>query len=110
MSSLSDRLKNDRELRDSARGVFLGELTHVKQEVTPSALGERIAYKVGKKADAVSDKAVNFAGRHRDEILFGLAAAAAAMGLWLIGKRRNKQSEAKPGDGGDQSFEDVDDE
>jgi len=110
MSSLSDRLKNDRELRDSAREVFVGEFSHVKQEVTPSALGERIAYKIGKKADAASDKAVNFAEQHRDQILFGLAAVAAATGLWLIGKRRNKQSEPKPGGGGDQSFEDVDDE
>lgn len=118
MSSLSDRLKDDRALRDSAREVFTAELAHVKQEAKPSAIGERIANRLGRKVDAVSDKATDLAGEHGGKILAGAAAIAVAAGLWLARKPilsglsalTGKGTKGNTGDRGEQLPEDADDE
>jgi hypothetical protein len=86
MSRLREQLDEDRALRDTARALFRKELAQVKGEVTPQALGERVADRVGEKVDAASDKAAGFVRRHGGAIFAAGGAIVAAAGLWLARK------------------------
>ncbi|WP_336977462.1 hypothetical protein [Altererythrobacter fulvus] len=83
---LEAQLQEDRALRDAAREVFYAELAHARTEATPAALGQRIADRIGARADEASDAAIEFADRHGTTVIAGLAAAATAAGLWLARK------------------------
>ena len=83
MADLRRQLEQDRALRDSAREVFQKELAHVRRETRPGALGERIANRIGEKADAASDAAVDFAGNHGKTLAAGIFAMVAGAGLWI---------------------------
>ena len=86
MADLEQQLKEDRALRDSARAVFRKELAHVRRESRPGAIGERIANRIGAKADAASDEAIGFAQSHRTTLAVVLAGLAAGAGLWFARK------------------------
>ena len=86
MSKLSRQLEEDRALRDSARSMFAKELEHMKGEVTPRAIGERLADRVGEHAEAASDSAIEFAETHGGKIGAVSGALATAAGLWLARK------------------------
>jgi hypothetical protein len=83
MTRLQDQLEEDRALRNSARALFRKELSHVRREVTPQALGERAADRVGAKVDAASDDAVSFLRDHGGKIAAATGTVAAGVGLWL---------------------------
>ncbi|KPL67703.1 hypothetical protein SZ64_05980 [Erythrobacter sp. SG61-1L] len=83
---LEAQLEEDRALRDAAREVFYTELAHARSEATPEAIGQRIANRIGARADEASNAAIEFADRHGTTMLSGLAAAATAAGLWLARK------------------------
>ena len=55
MTRVKEQLEEDRMLRDCARALFRNDLAHVRKEITPRALGERLADNVGAKIDAASD-------------------------------------------------------
>ena len=80
-------MKEDRALRDSARALFRKELAHVSREVRPGAIGERIANRVGAKADDVADAAVDFAEGHGKTVAAAIIGALAAAGLWFARER-----------------------
>ncbi len=86
MSELGRKLAEDRALRDAARTLFRSELAHVRTAVTPDALGERIANRLGAKVEAASDAAVDLAENHGGQLAAGFAAALSAAGLWLARK------------------------
>lgn len=86
MSKLKRQLEEDRALRDSARTLFRKELEHIRQEVAPQALGERVADRVGEKVDAASDSAVGFARSHGGTFAAAGGAIVSAVGLWLARK------------------------
>lgn len=86
MSNLEDQLDQDRALRDEARGLFIGGLAHLRQNITPKAIGERIADRVGAKADSASDAAIDLVETHGRTAAAALAAAASAGVLWLARK------------------------
>lgn len=83
---LEAQLQEDRALRDAAREVFFVELAHARQEATPAAIGQRLANRIGARADEASDAAIEFADRHGTTVLAALVAAASAAGLWLARK------------------------
>jgi len=86
MSRLREQLDEDRSLRDSARALFRKELSHVRRAVTPQALGERVADRVGTKVDAASDDAVSFVRDHGGAIAAAGGTLATGVGLWLARK------------------------
>lgn len=86
MSRLGEQLEEDRALRDSARALFRKELSHVRKEVTPQALGERVANRVGAKVDAASDDAVSFVREHGGSIAAAGGTIVTGVGLWLARK------------------------
>lgn len=86
MDKLDRQLAEDRALRDAAKRVFTGELAHVRQEVTPGALGERLGENIGRRIDAASDGAVEIAERHGGKFAAAGGAIAAGIGLWLARK------------------------
>lgn len=81
-----EQLEKDRELRNSARALFRKELDHVRHEITPQALGERAADRIGEKVDAASDNAVGFARRRGGAVAAAGGAIATAVGLWFARK------------------------
>jgi hypothetical protein len=83
MSRLRRQLDEDRALRDSARAVFRKELAHVRQDIAPQALGERVADRVGERIDAASDDAIGFARKRGGAIAAAGGAIASAVGLWF---------------------------
>lgn len=83
MGRLERQLAEDRALRDAAKRVFSVELANVRQEVTPTALGERLGDNLGRKVDAASNEAVEFTARHGGKIAAAGGAAVAMIGLWL---------------------------
>lgn len=80
---LERQFEEDRALRNSARAVFRKELAHLRRETRPGAIGERIANRIGAKADAATDDALEFAGSHSKTIAAALIGAVAAAGLWF---------------------------
>ena len=86
MSKHSRQLEEDRALRNSARRLFAKELKHVRAEVAPRAIGERMADRVGERAEAASDSAIGFAESHWGKIAAAGGAFATAAGLWLARK------------------------
>jgi hypothetical protein len=86
MTRVKEQLEEDRMLRDSARALFRNDLAHVRKEITPRALGERLADKVGAKVDAASDGVVELVRRHGGTIAAGGGALAVSIGLWLARK------------------------
>jgi hypothetical protein len=107
--SSREQLDEDRALRDSARSLFRKELSRVRREVTPQALGERIADNVGEKVDAASDKALGFARRRGGAIAAAGGAIAAAVGLWFARKpilERLRQAEDETDGGSDEEADD----
>jgi hypothetical protein len=86
MSKLEKQLQEDRALRNAARELFHNDLAYVREEMTPTALGERLADNVGQKIDAASDEAIGLAQRHGGKIATGGGALAAGIGLWLARK------------------------
>lgn len=86
MSNLEDQLDEDRALRDEARGLFINELAHLRQGITPKAIGERIADRVGAKADSASDAALDLVETHGRTAAAALAAVASFGVLWLARK------------------------
>jgi len=86
MARLEQRLEEDRELRNAARKVFRNELEHARGEMTPTALGERVGDNVGRRIDAASDGAIEFAERNGGKIAAAGGAIAAGIGLWLARK------------------------
>ncbi|HZF46024.1 MAG TPA: hypothetical protein VEZ26_06790 [Sphingomonadaceae bacterium] len=81
-SELEAQLEEDRALRDAARSIFFSGLANTRKEITPSALGQRVADHIGTRADEASDAALEFADRHKAPMI----AALAATGLWLARK------------------------
>lgn len=115
MSRRRDRLDEDRALRDSAWALFRRELGHVRREITPQALGERIAGQIGEKVEAVSDGAVDLVLEHRRAISRTGGAIAAAIGLWLarepiMARLRPLFGEADESDGTDGTSDEESDE
>lgn len=116
MSDLGRQLREDRALRNAARKLFHNELAHVRHEVTPTALGERLADNVGQQIDAASDGAIDLAERHGGKFAAAGGALAAGIGLWLARKPILDrlaplfiQGEASlPDNSGDESFADED--
>jgi hypothetical protein len=106
MSRWRDRLEEDRALRDSAWALFRRELAHVRREVTPQALGERIAGRIGEKVEAVSDDAVDLVLEHRRAISGAAGAIAAGIGLWLA--RKPIMARLRPLFGGKDESDDTD--
>jgi hypothetical protein len=109
MSSSREQLEEDRALRNSARALFRRELSRVRHEVTPQALGERIADNVGEKVDAASDKALDFTRRRGGVIAAASGAIVAATGLWLARKpilKRLRRAEDEIGGGIDEEADD----
>lgn len=86
MGRLDDQLEEDRALRDAAKRLFHNELKHVRKEITPTALGERLADNVGQRVDAASDGAIELAELHGGKIAATGGALAAGIGLWLARK------------------------
>lgn len=86
MNRLERQLEEDRALRDSARALFRKELEHVRGEVKPDALGERLGDNIGRRVDAASDEAIAFAERHGGKVTAAAGALAAGVGLWLARK------------------------
>ena len=86
MSRLRRQLEEDRALRDSARAMFRKELDHVRQEVAPQALGERVADSIGERVDAASDDTIGFVRKHGGAISAAGGAIASAVGLWFARK------------------------
>ncbi len=115
---LETRLQEDRALRDAAREVFLVELAHARQEATPSAIGQRLANRIGAKADEASDTAIEFADRHGTTVLAALVATVSAAGLWLarkpilsgLARMKAKRNEQAGDSGASDSGEDRDHE
>ena len=95
MSKLRRQLEEDRNLRDSARELLRKEFDHVRRDVAPRALGERVADRVGEHIEAASDSAIGFAGRHRGAIAAAGGAIASAVGLWLARKPVSGLSKSK---------------
>jgi hypothetical protein len=83
MSKIDRQLEEDRALRNSARAVFKKELAHVRRETRPGAIGERIANRVGAKAEAASDAALSFTEDHRKTVTAGVVAAVTGAVLWF---------------------------
>lgn len=81
-----EQVEEDRMLRDSARALFRTDLAHVRKEITPQALGARVADRIGAKVDAASDEAVDFVHRRGGAIATIGGALAASLGLWLARK------------------------
>jgi hypothetical protein len=86
MSNPEDQLEQDRALRDEARELFIGGLAQLRQDMTPRAIGERIADRVGAKADSASDAAFDLVETHGRTAAAALAVAASAGVLWLARK------------------------
>jgi len=86
MSKLRHQLDEDRSLRDSARELLRKEFDHVRRDVAPRALGERVADRVGERVDAASDKTIGFVRGHGGALAAAGAAIASAVGLWLARK------------------------
>lgn len=86
MTHSKEQLEEDRALRNSARSLFRKELAQVRKEITPRALGERAANRIGAKVDAASDGAIEFVQRHGGAIAATGGALAASVGLWLARK------------------------
>lgn len=86
MSRMREQLDEDRALRDSARALFRKELSQVRNEVTPQALGERVADRIGQKVDAASDDAVSFVREHGGTVAAAGGTIATGMVLWLARK------------------------
>jgi len=117
MSKLDRQLEEDRALRNSARELFKNELAHVRREASAGAIGERIANRVGEKAEAASDAAIEFTDRHGRTVTAAVLAAVSSAALWiarrpiidslagLLGRR-----EKDAGDEGDSESEDTEDE
>ena len=55
----------------------------MKAEVTPEALGERVADNIGSRAEAASDKAIGFVEDNRGKIVGAIGAVGAGIGLWI---------------------------
>lgn len=109
MSTGREQLEEDRALRNSARALFRNELSRVRKEVAPRALGERLADNVGEKIDAASDKALGFARRRGGAIAAAGGAIAAAVGLWFA--RKPLIERLRPSGAEDGNFdEEADDE
>jgi hypothetical protein len=120
MADLERQLEEDRALRNSARALFRKELGHVSREVRPGAIGERIANRVGEKADDVADAAVDFAEGHGKTVAAAVIGALAAAGLWfarepiaeglggLLGNRNENDAGDVVSAGGDEDEEDQD--
>ena len=86
MRSPRDQLDEDRTLRDSARALFRRELSHVRKEVTPQALGERVANRVGEKVDAASDGTLSFLRENGGALAAAGGTIVTGVGLWLARK------------------------
>jgi hypothetical protein len=116
MSRFKRQLEEDRALRDAARTLFHNDLAYVREEMTPTALGERLADNVGQKVDAASDEAVDLAQRHGGKIATAGGALAAGIGLWLARKPIldwlaplfSNGEAGVPNKSGDESFADED--
>jgi hypothetical protein len=83
MSRLRRQLEEDRALRNSAWSLLRKEFDHVRKDIAPQALGERVADNVGERLELASDSAIGFAGRHGKALAAAGAAIASAAGLWL---------------------------
>jgi hypothetical protein len=120
MSDRERQLEEDRALRNSARKIFRKELAHVRRETRPGAIGERIANRVGERADGMADAAVDFAEGHAKTVAAAAVGALAAAGLWfarapiaeklggLLGNRNEDDAGDGVGFGGDKGEEDQD--
>ena len=86
MTRLERRMEEDRALRDAARRLFRKEFGHVRGEMNPTALGERLGDDLGRRVDAASDGAIEFSERHGGKIAATGGALAAGIGLWLARK------------------------
>lgn len=118
MSDIGRQLEEDRALRNSAREVFTKELAHIRAETKPSAIGQRIADRIGAKAEGVSDAAVEFTESHSKTVIAVVAAAVSGAALWfargpimdglagLLGTRDEDAGDHR----GEEKAEDTDDE
>jgi hypothetical protein len=102
MSKLRRQLEEDRALRDTARKLLRKEFDHVRRDVAPRALGERVADRVGEQLDAASDGAIAFATSRSGALAAAGGAIASAIGLWLARKplfmRNDSQSPESAGE------------
>lgn len=87
MSKLLQQLQEDRQLRNSARTLLRNEVEYAKREYAPSAIGRRIAGKVGGKISEAGEQTGDFARRNGATAGIAALAAAGVLGLWLMRKQ-----------------------
>ena len=86
MGKRERRLAEDRALRDTARQLFRKELDHVREEVTPTSLGERFGDHVGERIDKASNNAFAYLEKIGGKLFMAAGVAAAGVGIWFARK------------------------
>jgi hypothetical protein len=82
MADLENRIREDRSLRNSARGVFDAGIGTVKADLAARGIGGRIADHATGQVRDVTDEALAVARESKGII----AGTIAALGLWLARK------------------------
>ena len=76
---LERQLREDRVLRDAARAMVEADIAQLRASLAGRSIPSRIANRIGEGAQDAMDEAAELASEHRGII----AAAVAAMILWL---------------------------
>lgn len=86
MTSIKNQLREDKALRDEARGVIDLNIAHVKSLVAPDSLRERTVTPASAKARELRAQTAETAADNKGKIAAIVGAAASAAILWFVRK------------------------
>lgn len=87
MADLEHQLREDRALRNAAKGLVTRGIGNVKGDMAQRGFGARIAARARDGAAEIADNSAEFARGHRGQLGAGLAVGALAVVGWMFRER-----------------------
>jgi hypothetical protein len=105
VSTLEQRLAEDRALRDAALALFKADLAFIRTDIREKGVGARLADRLGEGTRDMVDDAVDYAEANSGKVAAGAMAAILwfargpildLVGKWLGGDEDEVQAEEEP--------------
>ena len=106
MTSLKEKLIEDRAMRDASKRLVSADWTMFRNDMKVEGIASRIGHRLAYGARALAEEAEDYAADNKATVGLGFAGLLAAFGLWLFGERLFGDAGEEPEQSGHRSDRD----
>ena len=106
MTSLKDKLLEDRAMRDASKRLVSADWSMFRSDLNAEGIMSRIGHRLAYGARALAEDAGDYAADNKSTVGMGAAGILAAIGLWIFGDRLFGDIDEEPEQSGHRSDRD----